>query len=49
VENIDADSVDDCTDESVMDYLECTKERDAPVTAGYVKAEVLAKVSFTMA
>jgi hypothetical protein len=30
---IDADSVDDCTDESVMEYLEYTQERDASVTA----------------
>jgi hypothetical protein len=44
---IDADSVDDCTDENVMEYLESTQERSASVTAEYVKAEVLAKVSFT--
>jgi hypothetical protein len=31
-----------------MEYLESTQERDASVTADYVKAEVLAKVSFTM-
>jgi hypothetical protein len=47
-EKIDADSVNDCTDESVMVYLESTHERDASVTAVYVKAEVLAKVSFTV-
>jgi hypothetical protein len=46
MENIDADTVDDCTDESVMEYLDSTKDLDASVTAEYVKAEVLAKVSF---
>jgi hypothetical protein len=45
---IDADSVDDCTDKSVMKYLESTQERDASVTAECVKAKVLAKVSFAM-
>jgi hypothetical protein len=48
MEKIDADSVDDYTDESIMEYLESTQERDASITAEYVKAEVLAKVSFTM-
>jgi hypothetical protein len=38
MKKIDADSVDDCTDESVMDFLESTKERDASVTAEFVKA-----------
>jgi hypothetical protein len=47
-EKIDADSVDDCTDESVMEFLESTQERDASVTADFVKAEVLAKVTFAM-
>jgi hypothetical protein len=28
MEKIDADSVDDCTDESVMEFLESTQERD---------------------
>jgi hypothetical protein len=42
MEKIDADSVDDCTDESVMEFLESTQERDASVTAEFVKAEVLA-------
>jgi hypothetical protein len=32
-EEIDADSVDDCTDESVMDFLGSTQEFDASVTA----------------
>jgi hypothetical protein len=31
-----------------MEYLESTQERSASVTAEYVKAEVLAMVSFTM-
>jgi hypothetical protein len=48
MEKIDADSVDDCTDESVMEFLESTQERDASVTAEFVKAEVLAKVTFAM-
>jgi hypothetical protein len=48
LEEIDAESVDDFTDESVMEYLESTQERSASVTAEYVKAEVLAKVSFNM-
>jgi hypothetical protein len=48
METIDADSVDDCTDESVMVFLESTQERDASVTAELVKAEVLAKVTFAM-
>jgi hypothetical protein len=48
MEEIDAESVDDCTDESVMEYLESTQERSASVTAECVKAEVLAKVSFKM-
>jgi hypothetical protein len=48
MENIDADSVDECTDESVMEFLESTQERDASVTADFVKAEVLAKVTFAM-
>jgi hypothetical protein len=48
MEKIDADSVDDCTDEGVMEFLESTQERDASVTAEFVKAEVMAKVSITM-
>jgi hypothetical protein len=48
MEEIDAYSVDDCTDESVMEYLESTQEISASVTAEYVKTEVLANVSFTM-
>jgi hypothetical protein len=48
MEKIDADSVDDCTDERVMEFLESTQERDASVTAEFVKAEVLAKVTFAM-
>jgi hypothetical protein len=48
MEEIDAESVDDCTDESLMEYLESTQERSASVTAEYVEAKVLAKVLFTM-
>jgi hypothetical protein len=48
MEEIDAESVDYCTDGSVMKFLESTQERDASVTAEFVKAEVLAKVSFDM-
>jgi hypothetical protein len=48
MENVDADSVDDCTDESVMECLEFTQDRDAVVTAEFVKAELLAKVTFAM-
>jgi hypothetical protein len=48
MENIDADSVDDCTDESVMEFLESIQDRDASITAELVKAEVLAKVTFAM-
>jgi hypothetical protein len=40
--------VDDCTKESMMEFLESTQERDASVTAEFVKAEVLAKVTFAM-
>jgi hypothetical protein len=47
-EEIDENSVDDCTNESVMEFLEFTQERDASVTAEFVKAEVLAKVTFAM-
>jgi hypothetical protein len=45
VEEINAESVDDCIDERVVDFLESSKKRDASVTAEFVKAEVLAKVS----
>jgi hypothetical protein len=48
MEEIDAESVDDCTDESVMEYLESTQKRSASITAEKFKAEVLAEVSFTM-
>jgi hypothetical protein len=33
MEKIDANSVDECTDESVIEILESTQERDASVTA----------------
>jgi hypothetical protein len=48
MEEIYSNSVDDCTDESMMEFLESTQERDASVTADFVKAEVLAKVTFVM-
>jgi hypothetical protein len=48
MEKIDADSVNDCTDESVMKYLKSTQERSASVTVEYVKAKMLAKVSCTI-
>jgi hypothetical protein len=48
MEKIDADSVDDCTDECLMELLEPAQECDASVTAEFVKAEVLAKVTFAM-
>jgi hypothetical protein len=48
MEKVNVDSVDDCKDESVMEYLESTQERDASVTAEYVKDRVLENVSFTM-
>jgi hypothetical protein len=41
-----SDSVGYRTDESVMEFLQSTQERDASVTADIVKAEVLAKVTF---
>jgi hypothetical protein len=45
---IDANSVDDCTNESVMEIIESTQESDASVTFEYLKADVLAKVTFAM-
>jgi hypothetical protein len=48
MEEIDAESVDDCTDESVMEILESTLERKASVTSEFVKAKVLTKVKFVM-
>jgi hypothetical protein len=46
---IDAKSVDDCADNDVMEYLEYMQERNASVTAQFVKAVLLAKVSSIMA
>jgi hypothetical protein len=46
-DEIDAESVDDCSDKSVMEYLKSTQERSASITAEIVKAVVLAKVYFT--
>jgi hypothetical protein len=40
------DSVDDCTDERVMEFLDSTQERGVSVTAEFVEAEELAKVTF---
>jgi hypothetical protein len=48
MEKIDADLVDYCIDESVMEFLESTQERDASVTAEFIEAEELAKVTFVM-
>jgi hypothetical protein len=48
MEEVDAESVEDCPNESVMEFLESTQERDTSVTAEFVKAEVLAKVAFSM-
>jgi hypothetical protein len=48
MEEIDTNSVNYCTGESVMKFLESTQERDASVTADFVKAEMLAKVTFAM-
>jgi hypothetical protein len=47
MENIDANSVDACTDESIIEYLESRQERDASVTVEFVKSVVLVKVPFT--
>jgi hypothetical protein len=46
MDQIDAESLDDCIDESMMEFPESTQECDASTTAEFVKAEVLAKVSF---
>jgi hypothetical protein len=48
MEEIDAESVEYCTDESVMEFLESTQARDASVTAEFVKAEVLTTVTFAI-
>jgi hypothetical protein len=48
MEEIDAESVEGCTDESVMEFLESTQERVVSVTAEFVKAEMLAKMTFAM-
>jgi hypothetical protein len=41
MEEMEEESVDDCNDESVMEFLESTQERDPSVTAEFVRAEVL--------
>jgi hypothetical protein len=48
MEKIDADSVDDCTDESGWSFQSLDKYRDVFVTAEFVKDEVLAKVTFAL-
>jgi hypothetical protein len=48
IEEIEAESVDDCTEESVTEFLESRQERNAPVTAELFKAEVLVNISITM-
>jgi hypothetical protein len=48
MEGIHAESIEDCIDESTMEFLEFTQESDATVTAEFVKAEVLAKVTFAI-
>jgi hypothetical protein len=48
IEEIDAELVEVCTDERVIEFLESTQERDASFTAKSVKTEVLAKVTFAM-
>jgi hypothetical protein len=48
MDEIDAESVDDCNDESVIEFVESTQERNASFTSEFVRAEVLAKVSFVM-
>jgi hypothetical protein len=48
IEEIDEESIDDYTDESVMEFLKSSQERDASVTAEFVKAKVLAKVTCAM-
>jgi hypothetical protein len=48
IEEFDAELVEDCSDESVMKFLGFTQEHDASFTAEFVKAEVLAKVTFAM-
>jgi hypothetical protein len=39
MEVIDEASVEDCTDESVMGFLDSTQERDASVAAEFVRAQ----------
>jgi hypothetical protein len=48
IEDIDANTVDDCADKIGREFLESTQERDASVIAEFVKAEVLAKVTFAI-
>jgi hypothetical protein len=48
MKEMNAESIEDCTDESVREFLESTQECDASVTADFITAEVLAKVTFPM-
>jgi hypothetical protein len=48
MEEIDAESVEDCTYESVMEFLESIQERDASLTAEFVKTGVLETISLAM-
>jgi hypothetical protein len=48
MEKIDVESDDDCTDESVLEFLESSQEHDSSVTAELVKVRELAKVTFAM-
>jgi hypothetical protein len=48
MDEIDAESVKDYTDDSILEFLESAQESDSSVTAEFVKVEVLAKVTFAM-
>jgi hypothetical protein len=48
MDEIDAESVKDYTDDSILEFLESAQENDSSVTAEFVKVEVLAKVTFAM-
>jgi hypothetical protein len=44
MEKIDADSVNDCTDEGVINFLESTQERDASVTCSAARTNVVLRI-----
>jgi hypothetical protein len=48
VDEIDSESIEDCTDENAMGLFESTQERDASVAADLFKNKVLAKVTFAV-